>query len=50
MADGTIKVYFDDMKTPILEAKDTTFGAGQVGFGSFDDTARFDDVVVEGTK
>ena len=48
LADGAIKVYFDDLKSPILEAKDKTFGAGQVGIGSFDDTARFDDVVIEG--
>jgi hypothetical protein len=30
-----------------MKARDTTFGAGQVGFGSFDDTARFDEIVVE---
>jgi hypothetical protein len=47
-ADGMIRVYFDDMETTVMEARDTTFGAGQVGFGSFDDTARFDDIVVEG--
>ncbi len=49
-ADGSIKVWFDDMSTTVLEAKDTTFGAGRVGIGSFDDTARFDDVVVEGAR
>lgn len=47
-ADGMIRVYFDDMKESVLEAKDTTFGAGLIGLGSFDDTARFDDVVVQG--
>ncbi|MFN0128858.1 MAG: hypothetical protein ACKV19_19480 [Verrucomicrobiales bacterium] len=30
--------------------KDTTFASGQIGFGSFDDTARFDDIVITGTK
>jgi hypothetical protein len=49
-ADGMIRVYFDDLDTPVMEARDTTLGAGQVGFGSFDDTARFDDVVIEGTS
>ena len=48
-ADGMIRVYFDDMHTAIMEAKDTTFGPGQVGFGSFDDTARFDDIIITGT-
>lgn len=49
-AEGMIRVYFDDMENTVLEAKDTTFGAGQIGFGSFDDTARFDDVVVTGER
>jgi len=38
LADGSIKVYFDDPKTPIMEAEDKTFGWGWVGFGSFDDS------------
>ena len=38
LADGSIKVYFDDLTKPIMVAKDKTFGAGYVGFGSFDDT------------
>jgi len=49
-ATGLIRVYFDDLENPVMEAKDTTFGPGQIGFGSFDDTARFDDVVIEGIK
>lgn len=36
--DGTIQVYFDDMKTPIMTASDKTFKSGRVGLGSFDDT------------
>ena len=39
-SDGTIKVYFDDMAKPIMTAEDKSFGAGWVGFGSFDDTGR----------
>ncbi len=46
LADGTIKVYFDDLKTPVMTATDTTFGAGFIGFGSFDDTGKVDNVRV----
>lgn len=48
--DGTIEVYFDDMKTPAMTATDTTFRWGQVGVGSFDDTANWDDVRVHGRR
>jgi len=44
---GTIKSYFDDMKTPVMIAQDSTFGAGRIGLGSFDDTGQFDDVVIK---
>lgn len=37
-ASGLIRVFFDDMQTPIMTASDRTFPAGRVGFGSFDDT------------
>lgn len=37
---GSIKVYFDDLEQPIMEAQDTTFGVGHIGFGSFDDTGK----------
>jgi len=47
-SDGAIAVYFDDMKTPIMTAEDSTFAWGQVGIGSFDDTGMWDDVVVRG--
>lgn len=40
LVDGVIKVYFDNMDHPIMEAKNTTFGAGNIGFGSFDDTGK----------
>ncbi|XAL99924.1 hypothetical protein OT109_00785 [Phycisphaeraceae bacterium D3-23] len=44
--EGTIRVYFDDMDNPVLEASDTTFTSGYIGVGSFDDTGRFDNVTV----
>lgn len=47
-AAGTTRVFFDDMSTPAMEAKDTTFGPGQIGIGSFDDIGRFDDIVLTG--
>ena len=48
--DGTIKVYFDDMNTPIMEATDTHFTRGYIGFGSFDDTGRIDNIKIWGPK
>lgn len=50
LQDGTIAIYFDDMKQPVMTAKDDTFGAGRIGIGTFDDTADFDQVEVRGTK
>jgi hypothetical protein len=44
---GSIKAYFDDMKTPAMEATDKTFGVGRFGLGSFDDTGEFDDFVLK---
>jgi hypothetical protein len=40
---GEIAVHFDDMETPIMTAVDRKFVWGQVGLGSFDDTANWDD-------
>jgi hypothetical protein len=45
---GTIKVYFDDMKTPHMTATNKTFGKGSIGIGSFDDMNDFDDVRIYG--
>ncbi len=45
-SDGTVKVYFGDPTKPVMEAKDKTFGAGWVGFGTFDDTCRVRSVKV----
>jgi hypothetical protein len=47
---GTIEVFFDDMQKPAMAATDKTFVWGQVGIGTFDDTANFDDVAVYGKK
>ena len=44
LADGAIRVYFDDLAKPIMVAEDKTFGAGHVGFGSFDDTGMVDNI------
>jgi hypothetical protein len=46
--DGTIEAYFDDMQTPLMTARDKTFGAGLVGIGTFDDHGNFDDLVLRG--
>ena len=47
---GTIEVYFDDLGNPIMTATDTTFTSGRVGFGSFDDPGRIDDVRLWGRR
>jgi len=49
-SDGSIEVYFDDLKTPVLTAQDKTFLWGQVGIGSFDDTGLWDDVKLQGIR
>ena len=50
VADGKIEVYFDDMDTPVMTARDKTFTSGQIGLGSFDDTGDWDDVKLFGVK
>jgi len=47
-AAGTIKVYFDDLTTPIMLAEDKTFVSGCLGFGSFDDTGMVDNIRIWG--
>ena len=39
---GSIEVFFDDLRTPIMKTVDKTFVHGKVGVGSFDDTGNFD--------
>jgi len=48
--DGTMEVYFDDMKKPLMTARDKTFTWGQVGIGTFDDHGNFDDVELRGQR
>ena len=50
LSDGTIKVYFDDMTVPIMVAEDKTFGEAQIGFGSFDDTGKIDNIKIWGPE
>ncbi len=38
---GTIKVWVNDLETPVMTANDTTYSSGGIGFGSFDDRAAF---------
>jgi len=47
---GTINVYFDDMSKPIMSAEDKSFGAGHIGFGSFDDTGMIDNIRIWGSN
>ncbi len=42
--EGSITIYFDGEK--IMEATDTHFVDGRIGFGSFDDTGRFDNIKI----
>lgn len=39
-----IRVFFDDLSQPVMTADDAMFGAGWVGFGSFDDTGKVDNI------
>jgi hypothetical protein len=47
---GSIEVFFDDMKTPVMTASDKTFARGRIGMGTFDDTSDWDDIVLAGEK
>lgn len=48
-ATGRIEVFVNGSKDPVLKAVDTTIRAGRVGFGSFDDTGEFRNIVISGT-
>ncbi len=45
---GTVRVFFDDMETPVMEAEDKHFNFGFIGFGSFDDTGKIDNIKIWG--
>lgn len=47
---GTIRVWFDDMETPVLEAEDRTLEWGRVGFGSFDDEGMIRDLRIRSAE
>jgi len=47
---GTIKVFYENMDAPIMEAEDTHFDYGYIGFGSFDDTGIVDNIKIWGPK
>lgn len=47
---GDIKIYFDDMREPVMTAVDKTFTWGKVGLGSFDDVGNWDNVKLRGAK
>lgn len=46
---GEISVFMDGATTPLMTAKDRTFGWGRTGFGSFDNIGRTRDFQVRGT-
>jgi len=46
LSDGSINVYFDDMARPIMTGTDKTFGTGYIGFGSFDDLGKVDNIKI----
>ena len=41
LENGDIRVFVDDLITPVMTASDTTFPIGKIGFGAFDDRAAF---------
>jgi hypothetical protein len=47
---GSIDVFRADQAEPLLRARDKTLNWGRVGFGSFDDTGEFSDVVIHGRR
>jgi glucose/arabinose dehydrogenase len=48
-ATGEIAVYVDGARRPLMTTVNTAFGAGRVGFGSFDNIGRLRDLNVTGT-
>jgi len=48
--DGTVKLFFDDMDQPVMEARDKNFGEGYIGFGSFDDSGKIDNIKIWASK
>ena len=46
---GSIKVFMDEQPAPLFQVIDKSIAHGLVGFGSFNDTGVFDDIVLTGT-
>lgn len=44
---GSIRVFVDDLTTPLMTALDKTYPIGQIGFGAFDDRAAFATLTVD---
>ncbi len=44
--DGALRVYFDGGKQPTVSTDRDPLGWGRVGFGSFDDTGRFSQILI----
>jgi hypothetical protein len=49
-AAGTVEVYIRDMSEPILSTTDTNFQSGWLGFGTFDDRGKVDNIHVWAPK
>ncbi len=49
-ANGEIVVRVDEREEPVLTANDTSYPAGRMGFGSFNDTAEFDEARIVGDR
>lgn len=47
---GDIRAYIEDMKTPVMTARDETFRWGLVGLGAFGDLGYFDDLKLYGLR
>ena len=47
---GLIRLFFDDMNTPVMETEDKHFDYGHIGFGSFDDVGKFDNIRIWGPE
>lgn len=45
-----IAAFFDDLKKPVMKARDETFPVGRVGVGSFDDLGLFDELELHGVE
>jgi hypothetical protein len=47
-ATGRIEIFMDGSAAPVLKAIDKTIAAGRIGFGSFDETGEFRNIVITG--